>query len=295
MLGVCDVKKLAIGATLALGIFSLSACNSADPEVVADTNSGQVTKEEFYEELKARSGEEVLRDLITEKVLEDKYEVTDKDVQKEIDRIKDQLGEQFEMWLIQEGIKDEAALEKIIRISLLQEAAITEDIEISEEEIKEKYERDITEVEARHILVEDEELANEIKEKLDKGEDFAELAKEHSTDEGSAKEGGDLGFFGSGQMVPEFETAAFELEIDKISDPIQSNYGFHIIQVTDKREKEDSESFEDMKDMIERQLLNEKINPEEARQKLNDILDDSGINIKIKDLKDIFVDEEPVG
>lgn len=289
------VKKLAIGAMLALGVFGLTACNSADPEVVADTDSGQVTKEEFYEELKARSGDEVLRDLITEKVLEDKYDVSDQDVKKEIERIKEQLGEQFEMWLMQESIKDEAALEKIIRISLLQEAAITEDIDISEDEIKEKYEQEITEVEARHILVEDEELANEIKEKLDKGEDFAELAKEHSTDEGSAKEGGKLGFFGVGQMVPEFEATAFELEIDTISEPVQSNYGFHIIQVTDKREKEDSESYEDMKDMIERQLLNEKIDPQEARQKLNDLLDNSGIKIKIKDLQDIFVDEEAVG
>src|SRR5699024_9603410 len=104
-------------------------------------------KEEFYEELKARSGEEVLRDLITEKVLEDKYEVTDQEVKNEIERIKEQLGEQFEMWLMQEGIEDEAALEKIIRISLLQEAAITEDIEITEEEMKERYEQDITEVE----------------------------------------------------------------------------------------------------------------------------------------------------
>src|SRR5690625_4228888 len=101
-LGVYVVKKLLIGATFALGIIGLTACNSADPEVVAETDSGEVTKEEFYEELKARLGEEVLRDLITERVLEDKYDVTDDDVKSEIDRIKDQLGEQFELWLIQE-------------------------------------------------------------------------------------------------------------------------------------------------------------------------------------------------
>src|SRR5690625_3708914 len=141
MLGVYRLKKLVIGATFALGIIGLSACNSADPEVVAKTGEGEVTKEEFYEELKARAGEEVLRDLITEKVLQDKYEVKDQDVKVEIDRIKDQLGEQFEMWLMQEGIKDEEALERIVRISLLQEAAITEDIEVSVEEVQAKYER----------------------------------------------------------------------------------------------------------------------------------------------------------
>src|SRR5690625_1435716 len=295
MLGVYRLKKLVIGATFALGIIGLSACNSADPEVVAKTGEGEVTKEEFYEELKARSGEEVLRDLITEKVLEDKYEVTDQDVESEIDRIKDQLGEQFDMWLMQEGIKDEVALEKIIRISLLQEAAITEGIEIDEDDIKAQYDREITEIEAKHILVEDEETANEIKEKLDDGEDFAKLAKEYSEDEASAENGGEVGYFGVGEMVPEFEEAAFELEIDTISEPVQSSYGFHIIQVTDKREKEDSESYDDMKDMIERQLISEKVDPEEAQKTLNDILDDAKIDIKVKDLEDIFNEEEVVG
>lgn len=289
------MKKLVVGATFALGIITLAACNAQDPEVIAKTDAGDVTKEEFYEELKARAGEEVLRDLITEKVLEDKYDVSDQDVEAEIDRIKDQLGEQFELWLMQEGIKDEEALEKIVRISLLQEAAITEDIEITEDEIKAKYERDITEVEAKHILVEDEETAEEIKQKLDDGEDFAKLAKEYSEDEGTAEKGGDLGYFGVGQMVPEFEDAAFELEIGTISEPVESNYGFHIILVTDRREIEDSDSYEDMKDVIKRQLINEKVDPQEARDKLNELLDNSGIDIKVKDLQDIFVEEEAVG
>src|SRR5690625_7906522 len=73
------------------------------------------------------------------------------------------------------------------------------------------------ELEASHILVEDEELANEIKGKLDKGEDFADLAKEYSTDS-SAEQGGELGFFTVGSMVPPFEDAAYNLEIDEISE-----------------------------------------------------------------------------
>ncbi|HSL30808.1 MAG TPA: peptidylprolyl isomerase [Anaerolineales bacterium] len=84
---------------------------------------------------------------------------------------------------------------------------------------------------ARHILVDTEEVAQDIYERLQAGEDFATLARELSKDTGSGANGGDLGWFGRGAMVTEFETAAFELEVGEVSEPIQTDFGYHIIQV----------------------------------------------------------------
>ncbi|MBN8095823.1 peptidylprolyl isomerase, partial [Vibrio vulnificus] len=86
------------------------------------------------------------------------------------------------------------------------------------------------------ILVETEDEAKAVKAELDKGADFAELAKKKSKDPGSA-DGGDLGFFTKEQMVPEFSTVAFSLEPGKISDPVKSQFGWHIIKVEEKRNR----------------------------------------------------------
>src|ERR1700723_1100281 len=92
------------------------------------------------------------------------------------------------------------------------------------------------EVHARHILVETEDEAKAVEEELKKGADFAELAKKKSKDPG-ASDGGDLGFFTKDQMVPEFSAVAFALEPGKISDPVKSQFGWHIIKVEEKRDR----------------------------------------------------------
>lgn len=85
-------------------------------------------------------------------------------------------------------------------------------------------------IKCAHILVEKHSQALAILERLKKGEKFAELAKELSTDRGSGKRGGDLGYFGRGMMVKPFEAAAFKLSIGQISEPVKSEFGYHIIK-----------------------------------------------------------------
>lgn len=126
---------------------------------------------------------------------------------------------------------------------------------ISEADAKKIYDQRVAqlksedEVAARHILVDTEEKAKEILAKIKAGGDFAALAKENSTDTGSKEQGGFLGYFGRGQMVPEFEKAAFTMIKGQVSEPVKTNFGWHIIKLEDRRRKPPP-SFDDVKETI---------------------------------------------
>lgn len=113
---------------------------------------------------------------------------------------------------------------------------------VTDEELKARYEKDIAgytppeEVHAAHILVATEDEAKAVLADIAAGKDFAAIAKEKSTDPGSKENGGDLGFFTKGQMVPEFETEAFALPVGEVSKtPVKTQFGFHVIKVIEKR------------------------------------------------------------
>ncbi len=111
------------------------------------------------------------------------------------------------------------------------------------------------EVSARHILVETEDKAKDLKEKLKGGGDFVALAKEHSKDPGSKEDGGSLGYFGHGQMVPQFEEVVFKLPKGDISDPVKTQFGWHLIKIEDRRMKQPP-AFDIVKDrIVQSQLL----------------------------------------
>lgn len=126
------------------------------------------------------------------------------------------------------------------------EAAITEEaIQAWYDERSVQFAR--PQVKARHILVEQESRALELKAQIEGGADFGELAREHSTDRGSARLGGDLGWFEQGRMVEEFSEAAFGADKGAVVGPVQTRFGFHLIEVQDKRDKT---PLEDVRDQI---------------------------------------------
>ena len=139
--------------------------------------------------------------------------------------------------------RNEYRVEEMRRVRFAEVSVKADELEIQEEDIRIRIATlsESERVRASHILISTEsredaearETASEILSQLREGADFAELAKEHSDDPGSGTQGGDLGFFGRGQMVPEFERTAFSLEPDAISDLVKTQFGYHIIKVTE--------------------------------------------------------------
>ncbi len=135
---------------------------------------------------------------------------------------------------------------------------------ISEAEMRKFYDEKIKpqssgeEIRASHILVKTKEKAVEIYEMLVHDGDFAELAKKNSQDPGSRNNGGDLGYFSKGMMVPAFEKAAFALKDDEISEPVQSRFGWHIIKLVDRREKS-APPFETVKPRLRMFMIRERV------------------------------------
>jgi peptidyl-prolyl cis-trans isomerase C len=131
----------------------------------------------------------------------------------------------------------------------------------SDDEVKKRYDAEITkldlpdEVKASHILVATEDEAKAVIDELDKGGDFAAIAKDKSTDKASGAKGGDLGYFTKEDMVKEFADAAFEMKPGEVSKtPVKSQFGFHVIKVEDRR-KQAPPAFDDVKDQVKQMVV----------------------------------------
>jgi len=217
-----------------------------------------ITKEAILEQL-------VNEKLLLEEASKQDFDISNAEVDKRIkemiaqnlmteEQFKDRLNEGgFSFDYFKDYYKKQLIISEFINESIFSEIGLN-DSEIREyyDNNKESYTAKEGEIRARHILVETKEEADDVLKELRKGADFAELAKEKSIGPSSVR-GGDLGFFSKGSMVEEFEKVAFSLRTGEVSDPVKTDFGWHII----KREPRII-SFEEAEDLIEQQLLIEK-------------------------------------
>ncbi len=245
---------VSVVATAALAFVLIANPLGKTDDKIGTFDGGSVTKTDFYDEIKLQAGSQfsgLIDGLIEQKLIKtlaDKAGISPKEdeIAKAVDKFAANYGgtEQFKQVLEQNGI-GLADFEKMQIVPQLLEMKLYADQHpAKEEDFKAYFEANEDlfatspkQVKASHILVDTKEEADAILADLKAGKDFATLAKQKSKDTGSAANGGELGdFFGRGEMVAEFEEAAFKLNKGELSEPIQSDYGYHIIKVTDVKE-----------------------------------------------------------
>jgi parvulin-like peptidyl-prolyl isomerase len=179
-------------------------------------------------------------ELIRQEVVKNKWNTDDPAVAKQIETLKNQLpNKDYQAWLDQQAMDNEDIVNYFTFTN-----NVGKDVTVSAEEVQSYFQANYSQyggqneqVKARHILVETEEEAVAIIKQVMSGADFAELAKEKSTDTDSKNSGGDLGYFSKGDMVAEFEQAAFSQPVGKVSEkPVKTKFGYHIILVEDHKQ-----------------------------------------------------------
>ncbi|QGG58041.1 foldase protein PrsA [Paenibacillus sp. B01] len=257
---------LAVGLIIAL----VSLFSNRGGEAVATVNGEKITKDELYDMLAPTYGKSALDQLVTMKLVDQEADnksvaVTEEEENAELEDIKKNFTSEaeFENALAQSGMSlDDLKKQMLMQVQMRK--LLADQVKVSDEDIKKNYEENKEsfatpeQVQASHILVATKEEADAIEKQLKNGGDFAAIAKEKSTDTGSAANGGDLGFFGKGSMVPEFEEAAFGMKVGEISAPIKSDYGYHIIKLVDRKEAT-TPTLEDKKEEIRKTLENQQL------------------------------------
>jgi len=235
--------------TLSLGL-GLSGCSGAAGAAggdVASVNGTAITRSDFDAKMESSpTAKQVLNQLV-QGALIDKYAkdnniaVADADIDKEENDIKSKYPPgQFEQILKQQGLS-ENDVRTILRQKIVVDKAVGANVHISDADVKNYLAKNhatldtAEQVRARHILVPSPQTAQLVESKLKSGGDFAALAKQYSTDPSSKDKGGELGFFGKGQMVPAFQEAAFSQPLNKVGKAVKSPFGYHIIEVEERK------------------------------------------------------------
>jgi foldase protein PrsA len=264
---------------LMIGSLGLSACSSS---AVMKSDAGNITSDELFQAMKTKYGVQTLQLMAVEKVLSKEYKVSQSEVDAQVKQMKDSLGAQYLSTLQQYGYQNENDFKNSLKLNLLEKQAVYKTITVSDKELKDAYANYKPEIQASHILVNDEKTANDIEAKLKSGANFADLAKQYSQDTGTASKGGDLGWFGTGAMDQDFEKAAFALKEKEISAPVKTQYGYHIIQVTGIKEKQ---SYEKMKSTLTEQVKESKLTQDSIQKVLKAEFKKANVSISDETLK----------
>jgi peptidyl-prolyl cis-trans isomerase C len=240
-------------------VLFVAGCTSkkgSDSLVLAKAGKAEITKEDFIRELN-RVPEWARGNFQTD---EGKKQFLDELIKKEL------IYQDAKKKGLERDEKFKAEVEEFQKMTLIKsvlEKEVEEKAKLDPKEVRDFYDRHPDEfkvgleVRASHILVDGEEDAKNLLQRIQQGESFSSLAKEFSKDKDSAKNGGDMGFFGRGRMVPEFERVTFSLKIGEVSNPVKTRFGYHIIKVTDRKEGRVGD-FEEVKNAIARRLAIEK-------------------------------------
>lgn len=255
-------NKFILGATIVMAAVLLTTgCKTKlknGEEVAIKVNNKNITADTLYKELRSKYAKEIIIDDIDKKIFDVEYK-NDKEIQKQVEDqmeyIKTQYKDNFETTIKQYGYEDEDELRDELKLNYQRQKAVNDYLEknISDKEIEKYFNEKIAgDISAKHILIKvksdsdteglsDEEAKKKAKDlikQLNDGADFATLAKENSDDPGSAANGGDLGYFNKGEMVKEFEDAAYGLKVNEYTkEPVKTSYGYHIILKTGEKDK----------------------------------------------------------
>jgi foldase protein PrsA len=241
------LRAVAALGTAALCV-SLAACSSSGGGGdVAAVNGQKISRADFDHKLESSpAARQTLTQLVQQDLI-DQY-AKDKNVtvsQAEIDKDESDIKAkyppgQFENILKQQGLTEQD-VQNILRQQLILKKAVAPQVKISDADVKAFYDKNHAQfdkpeqVRARHILVADQNKAKDILAALKSGGKWDALAKQYSTDPSTKDKGGELGFFGRGQMVPQFQDAAFGAKVGQIVGPVKSPFGYHVIQVEEKK------------------------------------------------------------
>ena len=238
-------RALVAAAVILIGVPAFAGCAKEDQAVVT-VNGEKITKGQLDSRLEGQAGKPTLQQMVDQALVlqyanQNHIAVTDSEIATQLQQLESRFPPgQFDTILKNQGLTMDDA-RTIVKVQLIVKKAVDKNITVTPAQIGDFYNRNKSlfstpeQVRARHILVKTKAEADSIESQLHSGANFAVLAQKYSVDTGTKDKGGDLGFFGQTQMVGPFASKAFSMQPGQISQPVQTQFGWHIIQVEDKR------------------------------------------------------------